>query len=175
MPQALQVIGLVAGFAGMSAAQDQASKAEEASRQAAAAQKEAIAAREAQAKLAERRERRKAIRNRIRTTAELKAQIDAAGAGGGSLVGGAVSSVVSQTGANLGFSTQMSGLGSQFSAASARAADANMMAGIYQSRAQSAGAMSGMGFKLFSNFGGTNFGGSSGPTSFLSGIFPNLA
>ena len=171
MPQALQVIGLVAGFAGMSAAQDQASKAEEASRQAAAAQKEAIAAREAQAKLAERRERRKAIRNRIRTTAELKAQIDAAGAGGGSLVGGAVSSVVSQTGANLGFSTQMSGLGSRFSAASARAADANMMAGIYQSRSQAAGAMSGMGFKLFSSFGGTDFGPGSTNTSIFSGLF----
>ena len=175
MPQALQVISLVAGFAGLSAAQDQASKAEEASRQAAAAQKEAIAAREAQAKLAERRERRKAIRQRIRTTAELRAQIDAAGAGGGSLVGGAVSSVASQTGANLGFSTQMSGLGSRFSAASARAADANMMAGIYQSRAAASSQMSGMGFKMFSSFGGTNFGGSAGPTSFLSGIFPNLA
>jgi len=163
MGPALQVVGLIAGFAGMSAAQDQAAKAEEYSRQAAAAKKEAIAAREAQAKLAERRERRKAIRQRIRTTAELKAQIDAAGAAGGSLVGGAVSSVVSQTGANLGFSTQMSGLGSRFSAASARAADANMMAGIYQGRSQASSAMSGMGFKLFSSFGGTDMaaGGSS--------------
>ena len=171
MGPALQVIGLVAGFAGMSAAQDQASKAEEASRQAAAAQKEAIAAREAQAKLAERRERRKAIRQRIRTTAELKAQIDAAGAAGGSLMGGAVSSVASQTGANLGFSTQMSGLGSRFSAASSRAADANMMAGIYQSRSQASSAMSGMGFKLFSSFGGMDFGAGSNNTSILSGIF----
>lgn len=168
MGPALQVIGLIAGFAGMSAAQDQAAKAEQASREAAAAQKQAIAARESQAKLAERRERRKAIRQRIRTTAELRAQIDAAGAGG-SLVGGAISSVASQTGANLGFSTQMSGLGSQFSAASARAADANMMAGIYQSRSQAAGAMSGMGFKLFSSFGGTDIQGGG---SIFSGLFP---
>lgn len=175
MGPALQVIGLVASFASMSAAQDSSARAEEAMRNQAAAQKEAVEAqRQMQAQQAA-RERRQAIRAGIVQRAQIRAQAQAAGLGaGGSLVGGATGSISSQIGSNLGFSTQMSGLGAQYSAATARAADYGAQAGIYSQRAQAAQQGVGMGFSLFKSFGGMSSGTSmfgGGNSAFFDPLF----
>lgn len=154
MGPALQVIGLVIGFTQASAAQDNMARAEEASRNAAAAQKQAAEAQQRQQELAASRERRQAIRAGIIQRARLRAQAQVMGAGGGSGVAGGISSISSQIGANLGFGTQMTGLGREYTAATGRAADFGAEAGIYQSRASSASQMSGMGFDLFGKAGG---------------------
>jgi hypothetical protein len=151
---ALQVVGLVVGFSQMSAAQDNMARAEEASRNAAAAQKQAAEAQQRQQELAASRERRQAIRAGIVQRARLRAQAQVMGAGGGSGVAGGISSISSQIGANLGFGTQMTGLGREYTAATGRAADFGAQAGIYQARASSASQMSGMGFDLFGKAGG---------------------
>ena len=159
---ALQVIGLVAGFANMSAAQDSAARAEEAMRNQAESQKEAVEAQRKMQSQEARRNRRQAIRQGIIQRSQILAQARGAGlSAGSSLVGGATGSVSSQIGANLGFSTMMSGLGDQYSAATARAADYGAQAGIYSQRAQAAQTGMGMGFDLFKSFGGMDFGGSS--------------
>ena len=166
----LAIVGLVSGFAQMSAAQDANARAEEAMRNQAAAQKEAVETqRQMQAQEAA-RSRRQAIRAGIVQRAQLRAQAQAAGLGaGGSLVGGATGSVSSQVGANLGFSTMMSGLGAQYSAATSRAADFGAQAGIYSQRAQAAQQGMGMGFNLFSQGGG--FGAiKSGFGNFMGGL-----
>ncbi len=161
---ALQVVGLFVGFAGYSAQQDAMARAEEASLKAADSQKQAIAAQQEQQDLAARRERRQAIRQSIVLRQRQAAQMQGAGVGETSAAGGVRSSVSSQVGSNLGFGTQMSGLGQRFSQASMSAATYNAQAGIFQQQAQSAGQLSGGGFSIFSAFGGTNFGGP-GPQS----------
>jgi hypothetical protein len=173
MGPALQVIGLVVGLSQMSAAQDNMARAEEASRNAAAAQKQAAEAQQRQQELAASRERRQAIRAGIVQRARLRAQAQVMGAGGGSGVAGGISSISSQIGANLGFGTQMTGLGREYTAATGRAADFGAQAGIYQARASSASQMSSMGFSMFGQAGGfgsgsifSGFGGSS-PSPFV--------
>lgn len=167
MAQALQVIGLVVGFASYSAQQDAMARAEEASLKAADSQKQAIAAQQEQQDLAARRERRQAIRQSIILRQRQMAQMQGAGVGETSAAGGVRSSVSSQVGGNLGFGTQMSGLGQRFSQASMNAATYNAQAGIFQQQAASAGQLSSGGFGIFSRFGGTNFGGP-GPQSIFS-------
>ena len=174
MGPALQVIGLVVGLSQMSAAQDNMARAEEASRNAAAAQKQAAEAQQRQQELAAARERRQAIRAGIVQRARLRAQAQVMGAGGGSGVAGGISSISSQIGANLGFGTQMTGLGREYTAATGRAADFGAQAGIYQARASSASQMSSMGFSMFGRGGGFNsstsmFGG--GNSSFFNPLF----
>jgi hypothetical protein len=159
MGPALQVIGLVVGFASYSAQQDAMGRAEEASLKAAESQKQAIAAQQEQQNLAARRERRQAVRQGIILRQRQAAQMEAAGVGQTSAAGGVRSSVSSQVGGNLGFGSQMSGLGQRFSQASMNAATFNAQAGIFQQQAQTAGQLSGAGFGMFSSFGGTNFGG----------------
>lgn len=170
MGPALQVIGLVIGFAGYQAQQDAMARAEEASLKAADSQKQAIAAQQEQQDLAARRERRQAIRQSIVLRQRQAAQMQGAGVGETSAAGGVRSSVSSQVGSNLGFGTQMSGLGQRFSQASMNAATYNAQAGIFQQQAQSAGQLSGGGFSMFSAFGGTNFG-STGTPSIFKGAF----
>lgn len=167
---ALQVVGLFVGFAGYSAQQDAMARAEEASLKAADSQKAAIAAQQEQQNLAARRERRQAIRQSIVLRQRQMAQMQGVGAGDTSAAGGVRSSVSSQVGSNLGFGTQMSGLGQRFSQASMSAATYNAQAGVFQQQAQSAGQLSGGGFSMFSAFGGTNFG-SVGTPSIFKGAF----
>jgi len=166
MGTALQVIGLVVGFAGYSAQQDAMAKAEEASLKAADSQKQAIAAQQEQQNLAARRERRQAVRQSIILRQRQAAQMQGAGVGETSAAGGVRSSVSSQVGGNLGFSSQMSGLGQRFSQASMNAATYNAQAGVFQQQAQAAGQLSGAGFSMFSSFGGTNFSGPGTPSIF---------
>jgi len=170
MGPALQVIGLVVGFASYQAQQDAMARAEEASLKAADSQKQAIAAQQEQQDLAARRERRQAIRQSIVLRQRQMAQMQGAGVGETSAAGGVRSSVSSQVGSNLGFGTQMSGLGQRFSQASMNAATYNAQAGIFQQQAQSAGQLSAGGFSMFSAFGGTNFG-SVGTPSIFKGAF----
>ena len=159
MGPALQVIGLVVGFVGYQRQQDAMARAEEASLKAADSQKQAIAAQQEQQDLAARRERRQAVRQSIILRQRQAAQMQGAGVGETSAAGGVRSSVSSQVGGNLGFSSQMSGLGQRFSQASMNAATFNAQAGVFQQQAQSAGQLSGGGFSMFGAFGGTNFGG----------------
>jgi nitroreductase len=69
------------------------------------------------------RQRRSAIRSSLIRRQQMLTQARALGVSGGSAVGGGLSSLSSQLGANLGFSSMMSGLGQQYSAFTQQAAD----------------------------------------------------
>tara|TARA_R110000796_G_scaffold221498_1_gene337641 strand:- start:72 stop:533 length:462 start_codon:yes stop_codon:yes gene_type:complete len=89
------------------------------------------------------RERRQSIRANIAARARMRNQAELTGVAGSSGAEGGASSVSSQGGANLGFSSQMSGLGQQFTAFSGQAAS-------LASKSQSQAAMGSLGFQAYS-------------------------
>jgi hypothetical protein len=108
--------------------------------QSAAAQRRAVALQEKQQELATRRSRRQAIRQaQIARSNAISAGANLGGLFGSSLQGG-LSSLGSQVGAELGYSSQMSGLSKDISAA--------------QRSAARWGAISQLGFGLFNAMGG---------------------
>lgn len=76
------------------------------------------------------RERRTAIRANIAARSRMRNQAELTGVSGSSGAEGGVSSVSSQGGANLGFGSQMSGLGQQFTTFSGQAAQHTSKAGM---------------------------------------------
>ena len=89
------------------------------------------------------RERRQSIRANIAARARMRNQAELTGVAGSSGAQGGTSSVSSQGGSNLGFSSQMSGLGQQFTAFSGQAAS-------LASKSQSQAAMASLGFQAYS-------------------------
>ena len=81
------------------------------------------------------RERRQSIRSNIAARARMRNQAELTGVAGSSGAEGGASSVSSQGGANLGFSSQMSGLGQQFTTFSGQAAQASSKAAMFGSLA----------------------------------------
>lgn len=128
MPQALAVIGAVASVAGTVASVKQ--------------QKKVAALQQRQQELATRRSQRQAIREAQIRRAQALAAAQGLGASGGSSIAGGVGSLGSQAGSALGFSTQMSGLSQGIS--------------IANSKAQTFGAIAGIGGSLFQMGGGFN-------------------
>ena len=100
-------------------------------------QKKAIKAQRRQQGLSARRSQRQAIRESQIRRAQGQVQAGAMGVTGGSGLAGGQASLSSQLGGNLGFAGQMSGLSQQISMA--------------QSRAQTAGAVAGLGMQAFAN------------------------
>jgi len=146
----------VAGYGAL--AVSQTVKSVKLGKQAVAVQTEAAATARKQEAARETRSRRASIRSFIRQ----RKMIKASGAGGaGSAVsarGGALASLSSQLGTNLGFSSMMSGLSSQYSSLTQQAA-------MLQGRADVAGAYGNLGFQMagFASQGGL---------SSLSGLIP---
>ena len=136
MPPALAVIGAVASVGGTLAAVNQQKKAVAFQQQAAVKQQE-------QQNLATRRSQRQAIREAQIRRAQAAAAAQGLGASGGSSIAGGTS----QTGSALGFSTQMSGLSSDIAMLGGRANAA-------VSRANTFGAVAGIGSTLFQMGGG---------------------
>lgn len=104
------------------------------------AQKKAAKAQRAQQDLATTRSNRQAIREAQLARASSIAAAVGMGAMGGSALAGGLSSLGSQLGSGLGFSSQMSGLSAQIEK--------------YQQRAQTWGAIASMGGSLFQLGGG---------------------
>ncbi len=102
--------------------------------------KEASAATRRQQGLSARRSQRQAIREAQIRRAQSQVQAGAMGVTGGSGLAGGQASLSSQLGGSLGFAGQMSGLSQQISMA--------------QSRAQTAGAVAGLGMQVFQDAGG---------------------
>ena len=122
-------------------------------------QKKASAAPRRQQGLSARRSQRQAIREAQIRRAQSQVQAGAMGVTAGSGLAGGQASLSSQLGGSLGFAGQMSGLSQQITMA--------------QSRAQTAGAIAGLGSQVFSDAGG--FGAFSKPeqtdtTDLLKGI-----
>lgn len=126
MPQALAVVGAVASVGGTIMAVNQ--------------QKKAATVQQRQQNLATRRSQRQAIREAQIRRAQALSAAQALGGAGGSGVAGGISSLGSQLGGSLGFSSQMSGLSNQI--------------GIASSRANTFGAIAGLGNSLFQAGGG---------------------
>ena len=109
-------------------------------------QKKAARAQQRQQTLQTQRSQRQAIREAQIRRAQTQATALGAGVTGGSALGGGLSSLSSQLGGSLGFAGQMSGLSKEISIAS--------------SKAQTAGAIAGLGGQVFSAAGGFGaFGG----------------
>jgi len=89
------------------------------------------------------RERRTAIRANIAARSRMRNQAELTGVSGSSGAAGGISSVSSQGGANLGFGSQMSGLGQQFTAFSGQAAQ-------HTSKAAMLGGLADLGGSVFS-------------------------
>ena len=102
--------------------------------------KEASKAQARQQGLSARRSQRQAIREAQIRRAQSQVQAGAMGVTGGSGLAGGQASLSSQLGGSLGFAGQMSGLSQQISMA--------------QSRAQTAGAVAGLGMQVFQGTGG---------------------
>lgn len=102
--------------------------------------KEASAATRRQQGLSARRSQRQAIREAQIRRAQSQVQAGAMGVTGGSGLAGGQASLSSQLGGSLGFAGQMSGLSQQITMA--------------QSRAQTAGAVAGLGMQVFQGTGG---------------------
>jgi len=100
-------------------------------------QKKASAASRRQQGLSARRSQRQAIREAQIRRAQSQVQAGAMGVTGGSGLAGGQSSLSSQLGGSLGFAGQMSGLSQEITMA--------------QSRAQTAGAVAGLGMQAFAN------------------------
>ena len=98
---------------------------------------EASAAQRRQQGLSARRSQRQAIREAQIRRAQSQVQAGAMGVTGGSGLAGGQASLSSQLGGNLGFAGQMSGLSQEITMA--------------QSRAQTAGAVAGLGMQAFAN------------------------
>lgn len=126
MPQTLAIIGAVASVGGTIASLS--------------AQKKAARLQQEQQTLATRRSQREAVREAQIRRAQTMSAGQALGVAGGSGVAGGVSSLGSQLGSALGFSSQMSGLSKQI--------------GIAQSRASTAGAVANLGGSVFQMAGG---------------------
>jgi len=105
------------------------------------AQKKAAKVSQQQQALATRQQRREAIRRQQLTRAQTVASASAQGATGSSAVEGGMSSLGSQLGGQMGYSTQMSGLSRDIAK--------------YQSRAQTWGAVASLGNTAF-NYGQAN-------------------
>ena len=103
-------------------------------------QQKAARAQAQQQQLQSRRSQRQAVREAQIRRAQTLATAQAAGAMGGSAVGGGLSSLSSQLGGTLGYASQMSGLSKEITMAS--------------SRAQTAGAVASLGMTAFSGLGG---------------------
>jgi hypothetical protein len=108
------------------------------------------------------RERRQSIRANIAARARMRNQAELTGVAGSSGAEGGTSSVSSQGGSNLGFSSQMSGLGQQFTAFSGQAAQAS-------SRASMFGSLANLGMQGLSFGASMQGGGGSGATQSVSG------
>jgi hypothetical protein len=100
-------------------------------------QKKASKAQARQQELSARRSQRQAIREAQIRRAQSQVQAGAMGVTGGSGLAGGQASLSSQLGGSLGFAGQMSGLSQQITMA--------------QSRAQTAGAVAGLGMQAFQN------------------------
>lgn len=85
------------------------------------------------------RERRQSIRTTLAARQRMKNQAELTGAGQSSGFFGGSSSVSSQQGSNLGFSSQMSGLGQQYTDFSGQAAQASSKAAMFGSLASLGG------------------------------------
>ena len=101
---------------------------------------EASKAQARQQGLSARRSQRQAIRESQIRRAQSQVQAGAMGVTGGSGLAGGQASLSSQLGSNIGFAGQMSGLSQQITMA--------------QSRAQTAGAVAGLGMQVFQGTGG---------------------
>jgi len=101
---------------------------------------EASKAQARQQGLSARRSQRQAIRESQIRRAQSQVQAGAMGVTGGSGLAGGQASLSSQLGGSLGFAGQMSGLSQQITMA--------------QSRAQTAGAVAGLGMQVFQGLGG---------------------
>ena len=139
MPQAIPVIASVVGATAAVVGTIQAGKA----------QKRSAAAQRQQQQLQSRRSQRQAVREAQIRRAQGQVQAGALGVTGGSGLAGGQASLSSQLGGNLGFAGQMSGLSQEIS--------------MQQSRAQTAGAIAGLGGSIFSAAGG--FGAFASPTT----------
>lgn len=149
MPQAIAVIGAVASVGGTIMAVNQ--------------QKKAARLQQRQQDLATRRSQRQAIREAQIRRAQALSSAQALGGAGGSGVAGGISSLGSQLGGSLGFSSQMSGLSNEI--------------GIASSRANTFGAIAGLGGSLFQAGGGfstilpgSTAGGGISPQAAMSGL-----
>lgn len=145
MAPALAVVGAVASVAGTVMSVNQ--------------QKKAAAAQQRQQDLSTRRSQRQAIREAQIRRAQTMASAQGLGAAGGSGVAGGITSLNSQLGGALGFSTEMSGLSKEISVAS--------------SRANTYGAIAGLGGQLFQAGGG--FGALLPGSTSTGGISPQAA
>jgi hypothetical protein len=103
-------------------------------------QKKAAAAQRQQQQLQAQRSQRQAIREAQIRRAQTQAGAQGLGITGGSALGGGLSSLSSQLGGALGYAGQQSGLSKEIS--------------IQSQRAQTAGAVAGLGMNLFSAAGG---------------------
>lgn len=119
MPQALPVITAVAGVATVVGTVASISQ-----------QRKATRAQQQQQQLQAQRSRRAAIRQAQLQRAQQQAAAMGMGVVGGSGIAGGAASLSSQTGAALGYSTQMSGLSKEISLASQRASAAQGIAGL---------------------------------------------
>lgn len=148
---------VVGGAIAVSAAQKQA----KAAKQAAAAQQQAVAAQQKQQEVQQRASQIRATR--ISQIEAARARAGAAAFGGLESSGyrGGQAAIGSRLGFGLGVSTQLSGLSDEITMYSQRAAD-------FSAKASKAGAMAGLGMKLF-QFGvgqlGGGFGGSPTPAT----------
>ena len=148
MPQALAVIGAVTSVAGTVMSVNQQKKA-------VAAQNRQAQLQQRQQELATRRSQRQAIREAQILRARAAASTQALGGAGGSGAAGGASSLTSQVGGSLGFSTQMSGLSRDIGIAGSAANAAT-------AKAQTFGSLASFGGSLFTDMGG------------FSTAFPNL-
>lgn len=137
MPQVLPVIAAVSGAVGAIGTIASASAARKASK-----------AQQRQETLSTRRSQRQAIREAQIRRAQTLASAEGFGALEGSGVQGGVSSLSSQLGSTLGFSSEMSGLSRRITK--------------YRSQAETYGALAGLGFTTFNALGGFGSFGSSG-------------
>ena len=103
-------------------------------------QKKAAKLQQRQQQLQTQRSQRQAIREAQVRRAQTQATALGAGVTGGSALGGGLSSLSSQLGGSLGYASQMSGLSKEISIAS--------------SKAQTAGAIAGLGGTVFQGMGG---------------------
>jgi len=124
-------------------------------------QKKAASAQRQQQQLQAQRSQRQAIREAQIRRAQTQAGAQGMGITGGSALGGGLSSLSSQLGGALGYAGQQSGLSKEISIAS--------------SKAQTAGAVAGLGMNLFSAAGGFGaFGVGATPPPDASALLKNV-
>ena len=123
-------------------------------------QKKAAAAQRQQQQLQAQRSQRQAIREAQIRRAQTQAGAQGMGITGGSALGGGLSSLSSQLGGALGYAGQQSGLSREISIAS--------------SKAQTAGAVAGLGMNLFGAAGGFGAFGSPTPPPDASALLKNV-